>query len=1131
MKRQHISLILFAAVLATACTDKLFDEIQSNPLNNDTDGMVFSLNVQEQCDLMYESGNTRATKSDTATTLSEDPTFGPRFFSGDNMGLKLYALQLPFVGIHPKTVAAGLSAETRASVDAIIPAGNNTLTFHDSLTVWGYTDKGRTLFNQILMKKVVGWRSSVHWPYDRIGVPEEQKNPQYMRFYAVSPSMESLEDMQVIASPNYNSPPVFSYKIPNDPAQQRDLLYGESGDIDIQAGPPSGVGRYENTTESEKEQHLGDDDKTVTLNFKHLLTTVRFAQGRIPAGAHITSVALYNIKNEGTYYPMAEDNVVLPMLGLGDTGLGNWVTTESTTGTYVIDTDFTSEQYTPGNQAPTTSPLNHENVYQTAGNENVYITDKVLFVMPHIVTTAAELQVTIDMGDGKGDRKLKASLLGCYWKKGYTITYYITIGEIKGDYYLLVEPSATETGTISAPKAGETGTELKGSQSTNATEHSTTITHGAFTIHSYQNYKDYSVGESAGINVHNRTAWRVNGFSFTGEADTYNAANRPAWLESITGWTSPGSEGVSEGAKTPDNVTGDNQTISYSLKAQSYAYTTNHATVLDNNLNVSNLDLSRYYPNGSSSAASPMADGSPYNNGLPYNTANSYIVNAEGTYKFPLVYGNAIQNGLVVVDNPSDIFVDHLGKAIANADIRQQVYSYPEISLSATQKREFGYGGTVTKRNGSSVNFDDDFTAEIIWQDANGVFSYDGFSMPASGYGYFSFRVAGTGVIKPANCVIALKGKKRTRTLNYVENTDTHEWEWKVLSDEDDWTKSSGYDILWTWHIWLTDEVYPNSEQKVPSTGLVYDETLKQNLRRPFDEVYPSYYNGGKLATLANNNKTILPVNLGWVPDNLTFGLYLPREIWVEIEQLGKDNATSTGNKVHLKIRQEAIPELITGTSTVYQWGRPTALPMKTKLDGTSRTIYNAASADITSSFSAAAITSAAEAIGNPTKMAIDWSPATANLWNFDTGNKTLYDPSPVGFQMPAGSVFSVFSLTGADGNGNVLNMRTAEGASSKGGYFYTQDHSESGLIDANRYDPKVYMPATGAWRDDYTLQSTNFGQYWTSEPASGSGEDDLKKAKSMQIWPIKEESGFIKFGAETIEKEYALPVRPMQTP
>ena len=1115
MKRQHILLIPLVTLLATACTDKLFDEIQSNTLNSDTDGMVFSLNVQEQCDLMYESGSTRATTTDTATTVSEDPTFGPRFFSGDNIGLKLYALQLPFVGIHPKTVAAGLSAETRASADAIIPAGNNMLTFHDSLTVWGYTDKGRKLFDQILMKKVVGWRSSVHWPYDKYGVDNAYLNPQYMKFYAVSPSMESLEDMQILTAPTYSTAPVFSYKIPNDPALQRDLLYGESGDIDIQAGPPSGTGRYENTADTEKEQHLGDDDKTVTLNFKHLLTTIRFAQGRIPVGATIKAVALYNVKNEGTYYPQAADGVQLPLPGLGDTGLGNWVTTENATGTYEIKTDFTPTQYTPGGLEPTTSALNHENVYQTVG-ENIYITDQVLFVMPHRVTEAAELQLTIDMGDGKGDRKLKVSLVDCYWKKGYTITYYITIGEIKGDYYLLVEPSATETGTVSAPKAGEAGTELKGNQSTHTTEHSNTITHGAFTIHSYQNYKDYSQGTAAGINTHKKAAWRVNGFSPTGEADTYDDAHRPAWIESITGWTSPGSEGVSEGAKIPDNATGDNQTLAYSLKAQSYAYTTNHATVLDNNQIVSNFDLSRNYPNGTHAAGSPMTTG---DGTLPYNTANCYIVNAEGTYKFPLVYGNAIQDGHALVDNPSGIFVDHLGKAIASADIREQVASsYPEVLLSATQKQEIGYGGTVTMMDGiTTYNFDTQqpFSAVIIWQDASGVFSVSGIEIPTSGYGYISFNVAGTGVIQPANCVIALKGKKRKKTWTKGEGN-----EWTVSSD---WTQTSDEDILWTWHIWLTDEVYPNNTaQIVPSTGLVYNTTVASNLRREVDKVYPSYYNGEKLATLENNNKKILPVNVGWVPDDMDFGLYLPREVWVEIEQLNADGTTPNGNKVHLKIRQDAIPELITGTSTVYQWGRPTALPMKNKIDGTARTIYNAASADITSSFSWATISTAGEAITSPTKMAVGWNPAATNLWEFTTSKKTLYDPSPVGFQMPAGDVFSVLSQTGADGSGSVLNMRTAEGASSKGGYFFTQAHTTADDLDAAtvRYTPKVYMPATGAWRDDYTQISTNFGLYWTS--LSG---------KSLQIWPIKDENGFIKFGAETLQNAYALPVRPMQTP
>ncbi|MBQ9641642.1 MAG: hypothetical protein IJV06_08785 [Bacteroidaceae bacterium] len=1111
---KHISPIFFLALLASACTDKLLDEFYGNNGDFDDDGMVFSLNVQEQADLAYEQGGTRAATlpGDTAATEVEDPTFGPRLFDGGVEDMKVYALQLPFVGIHPKTVASGIAPETRASVDAIIPAGNNQITFHDSLTIWGYAynDDGtysRELFGQRLLKKIRGWRSSVHWPYDNGQATK-------MRFYAVSPSLEELEDLQVKAAPTYNSPPVFSYTIPDDPDEQRDLLYGESDEIDVQAGPPTGTGRYENTGTTEKEQHLGDDDKTVTLNFKHLLTTIRFAQGRIPVGAKITKIGLYHIKNEGTYYPQAVDNVVLPMPGLGDTGLGNWVVPsgEGGTGSYEIDVDaWTAENYTPGGQSPTTSTLNFENVYKNTDGENEYITDKVLFVMPHIVTQAAQLQVTIDMGDGKGERKLTSSLIGCYWKKGYTITYYITIGNIKGDYYLLVEPSTYQTtGEIEAPKAGETGDETKYSTGSMSAEHSNAQTTGSFIIHSFRNYKNYSAGEPSGVNVHERAGWRVNGFSPTNDSEDskygYTANNRPAWLMSITGWKNVSNAvGESEGTKMPTNSSGDNQLIDYIIAPQSPVYTANHKTVLNGHAEVEasiDFDLSRTFPD-KTATGTPMASESGTG---PINTANCYIVNAAGTYKFPLVYGNSFKNG-AESPNTTDAFVDHIGEKITHAYILDQIKEYSSRDvvtiLSSTEKR-------IT-----SIKYDDGthsgLSAELLWQDVEGLVSDLALDYPSSSGGFMKFRVNKAN-IQPGNCLVALKANKKFTKIVVKEDG-------KDDVIEQDWTASPTSEILWTWHIWVTDEVYPNAEMTIDvNPGVTDDAGVKDNLQKKAEELYLSYNSdkSTKIVTLNDDaTKQILPVNLGWVPDNMEWGIYQPREVWVEIEQLNEINVT-TGNKIHLKIRQEAIPELVTGTSMVYQWGRPTALPMKLRVDGTTaRTLYDGTT-DISASFAAADIASPAEAISNPTKMAQGWNP-TADYWGGSA--KTLYDPCPPGFQMPAGSVFSVFSMTGTDtADGTKLNMRPSEGASNKGGYFYTKAHTA--LTDDNRYDPKVYMPATGYWSGEgYTQTNPAAGYYWTNE-----------RTKSLQLWPVGDSNGYIYFGKTDLTGEKALPVRPVKS-
>lgn len=74
-------------------------------------------------------------------------------------------------------------------------------------------------------------------------------------------------------------------------------------------------------------------------------------------------------------------------------------------------------------------------------------------------------------------------------------------------------------------------------------------------------------------------------------------------------------------------------------------------------------------------------DGEPF---FKRNTANCYIVRTPGVYKFPVVYGNAIKNG---VDNPAAYtniggdkcadFVNHLGNQITSPYIEKNAYCLP----------------------------------------------------------------------------------------------------------------------------------------------------------------------------------------------------------------------------------------------------------------------------------------------------------------------------------------------------------------------------------------------------------------------------------------------------------------------
>ena len=315
----------------------------------------------------------------------------------------------------------------------------------------------------------------------------------------------------------------------------------------------------------------------------------------------------------------------------------------------------------------------------------------------------------------------------------------------------------------------------------------------------------------------------------------------------------------------------------------------------------------------------------------------------------------------------------------------------------------------------------------------------------------------------------------------------------------------------------MTDEVYRNQG--------VEDETS-----------YDAYYiNGSKDKTKADHiaevqdydtpesTHKILPVNLGWVPDDDDFGLYKPRKVYIKLKQTDKENYTT------IKITQNARQELYTGTGTVYQWGRPTALPATRTITGAKRKIYDIDGNDITERFEIALASSPGDAISKPFNglrlegNANSWFDssdadyASYAMWNSDS--KTVYDPCPPGFRVPPASIFYGFSKkTGNTGSAKTIvsgsgdeagkmnmyqdvddlnGMTQRNGAQSKGGYFYLKaDETRRYGVDDGVVGGVVYMPATGEFMANKAVgdkigatdrqANQTYGLYWTSDYSSG---------------------------------------------
>jgi len=1139
MKKTAIIGIYLAGLLCASCTDDLLPSASGEM--DDADCIAFGVSVVEQADMIYDYGRTRAAAGEPAldsATIAAN-TFGAHAMEGDNpWGMNIHRMPLPIMGIHPRTITSpSTPADTstgsvsdpwdaamqpvstsRASLEDIV--GSDLRTFHDSMTVWGYTyiptyipttgqagyDSKRSgecyqrvLYDQILVKKIRGWRNSVHWPYDldfykTAGFTPAQR-PNKMRFYAYAPSLENL-DITLKNAPSCSVAPIIQFIVPDNPADQRDLLYGYSDEIDVQTGPMpgsggSGAGHYEGSG-TEKEEHLGDDDKTVPLTFRHILTAVRFAQGNMPVGCTVKKIQLHGIPNQGTYDPAASS------------GAGAW-SAQTGSKTYVVNTNYT-----------VTTHVGAANAYIDGGN--------VLLLLPGTMTAAQTMEITLN--DGSRDHTLTCSLAGDSWLPGYTVTYKITVGEVQGDYYLLLDAGTTP---VDVPAEGATGTETKYKLDSRSHEQTDLTRSGSFTIHSYRNYKDYST-DAAGVNRHHAVKWQLVGFAtLSDDESTYQTATYTldkdaapgSWITSFDGWNRS-----DETATEQDG--GGSITVSYALAEQQKVYTGNHATALAGNLkdNISNLDLSTRVPIG---------NGEPRT--IDRTTANCYIVNCPGSFSFPIVYGNAYENGTEKkysdgspsdALNPGNIFKDHRGETIKYANIFKQVntgagFDSPIVEdiTSELTDDERSAGGVKKTRE---TSYNEGTTAatravEILWQDVAGLFTDATFtSEPStSTLGYIGFTVQ-AGVIQPGNCVIACKAKRTTTVKETVyDNSDN------VVGTPIVTTSPGDLEILWTWHIWLTDEVLDNN-------STIVDDTK-----------YPSY-GTSRIVDLENHGGTkrnILPVNLGWVPDEMAWGIYEPREVWVKIKQVPAES----DQVIYLKLRLEAQQDKVTGTSTVYQWGRPTALPMVKKMDGTTRPIYNASGTEITSSFQKQTANDATTynlpaALAQWNHLIVDET-NTGHWWHNAADNaywsaaKTLYDPCPPGYQLPPSAVFSGMTLSSLEAATigsplTALNAWSNAVEEQKGAFFYAKKHTAAPPV-ADRYAAQYYMPATsyfdaskaGPGLSDLfetDVAKLAWGRYWTSD------KDD-SQGRIIQI-----DTQYKKVSRENTPFVDAMPVRPMST-
>ncbi|MDE7471459.1 MAG: fimbrillin family protein [Paramuribaculum sp.] len=322
------------------------------------------------------------------------------------------------------------------------------------------------------------------------------------------------------------------------------------------------------------------------------------------------------------------------------------------------------------------------------------------------------------------------------------------------------------------------------------------------------------------------------------------------------------------------------------------------------------------------------------------NTANCYVINAPGSYSLPLVYGNAIKDGAT---NES-AYVSTLKATTAN-NRKALMHFINHLGNEITDPYIYANTGCEA---GDAV---------LVWEErlntvTNVALSADGknltFDIPAD-------------YIRQGNAVVAVRDKNG--------------------------------EIMWSWHLWLTDYVAGNGLQPVEAngtTGYLYPENLGR--------VY-----GGDHTEFKAEQVTVRITQKN-VPDGMQ-----PLTAEFTITQASDQIVTLDGY-------------------TFYQWGRKD--PMVAGVES-----YYNADGDILSgvqlptiSFGATHKDMIMSSIMEPGKFVSTTetelrgiSPYYCNLWDIDNlasspqgmhpdNVKTIYDPCPAGAKVPVGNEFQALS-------------------------------------------------------------------------------------------------------------------------
>ena len=292
--------------------------------------------------------------------------------------------------------------------------------------------------------------------------------------------------------------------------------------------------------------------------------------------------------------------------------------------------------------------------------------------------------------------------------------------------------------------------------------------------------------------------------------------------------------------------------------------------------------------------------------------------------------------------------------------------------------------------------------------------------------------------------------------------------------------------VLWSWHLWFA-----------PKDAL--------------DKI--------KVTNHQNKNYDFTKEALGWKPIQWSGSTYSSaRTVKVKVEQTVANNGTKQEAVINITQNPGNVKQ---GATTLYQFGRKDAFPGvdASKLATNSHFTENAGDN-----------MSIENGIQHPDRYyagGSNWNNNYGyyNLWSADNtvtggwnvGNdnlvvKTVYDPSPVGFKMPANNAFTGFTADGQnDGTKNVDGTDDLQTFSNNFGHNFWTSSSKKATIN---------FPASG-FRFSNGGSLTDVGRsgyYWLAVPGSSSNGCDLL-FHSFNVRPLSDDARSFGFAVRPVSE------------